>query len=77
MALIFERVAIVGAGLIGASIALAARETGAAAAVSLYDANAVVRQRARELRLAEVFDDAEAAVADADLVVLAVPVLAP
>ena len=33
-----------------------------------------VRQRARELGLGEVFDDAETAVANADLVVLAVPV---
>jgi cyclohexadieny/prephenate dehydrogenase len=70
----FERIAIVGIGLIGASIARAAREFGAATAISLYDADAGVRQRARELALGEVFDDAEAAVANADLVVLAVPV---
>lgn len=71
---VFERIAIIGAGLIGASIALAARETGAANVISLYDANAEVRQRARELGLGDVCDDPEAAVAQADLVVLAVPV---
>ena len=74
MALIFERVAIIGAGLIGASIALAARQAGAARAISVYDADAAVRQRARALGLGEVFDDAASATANADLVVLAVPV---
>ncbi len=74
MPMIFDRIAIIGAGLIGASIARAVREHGAANTISLYDANASVRQRARELDLGEVFDDAEQAVAKADLVVLAVPV---
>src|SRR5262245_55446129 len=72
--MIFDRIAIIGTGLIGASIARAAAETGAAGTVALYDADAAVRQRARELKLGEVFDDAPAAVANADLVVLAVPV---
>ena len=74
MPMIFDRIAIIGVGLIGASIARAARERGAANTICLYDANPVVRERARELGLGEVFDDAEKAVADADLVVLAVPV---
>lgn len=74
MTAIFERIAIVGAGLIGGSIALAARASGAASVICLYDANAAVRQRGRELGLGDVFDDAEAAVQKADLVVLAVPV---
>jgi len=71
---VFERIAVIGAGLIGASIALAARESGAANVIALYDANAEVRQRARELGLGDVSDDPEGAVAQADLVVLAVPV---
>ncbi|HYD73129.1 MAG TPA: prephenate/arogenate dehydrogenase family protein [Candidatus Binatia bacterium] len=71
---IFDRIAIVGVGLIGASIARAAREHGAANAIALYDADPAVRQRARELGLGEVLDDPQAAVANADLVVLAVPV---
>ena len=70
----FERIAIVGAGLIGASIALAARETGAAGVIALFDADAGVRDRARALGLGEVFDDAAAAAANADAVFLCVPV---
>jgi cyclohexadieny/prephenate dehydrogenase len=74
MTVIFERIAIIGAGLIGGSIARAARESGAAGAVTLFDTSAQVRQRARELQLGEVFDTAADAVRHADLVVLAVPV---
>jgi cyclohexadieny/prephenate dehydrogenase len=74
MAVVFERIAIVGVGLIGASIARAAREFGAATRISLYDANADVRERVRALNMGEVFDDAAGAVSDADVVVLAVPV---
>ena len=70
----FQRVAILGAGLIGASIALAARENGAAASVVLYDRDAGVRNRARALPLGEIADSAQEAVAGADLVVLAMPV---
>ncbi|MEZ5960405.1 MAG: prephenate/arogenate dehydrogenase family protein [Hyphomonadaceae bacterium] len=74
MAVIFDRIAVIGVGLIGASIALAARHHGAANIVQIYDANPGARARARELALGEVFDDAEWAVENADLVVLAVPV---
>jgi cyclohexadieny/prephenate dehydrogenase len=74
MTAVFERIAILGAGLIGGSIALAARENGAAGAVSLHDADAGVRRRAHELGLGEVRDTAADAVRDADLVVLAAPV---
>ncbi len=72
--MIFDRIAILGVGLIGASIARAAREYGAANTIALYDVNPDVRERARDLGLGEVFDDAEKAVAEAELVVLAVPV---
>lgn len=74
MNMIYDRIAILGAGLIGASIARAAREYGAAGTIALYDANPEVRQRARELGLGEVHDSAEKAVAKAELVVLCVPV---
>ncbi|MGQ0531282.1 MAG: prephenate/arogenate dehydrogenase family protein [Caulobacteraceae bacterium] len=74
MAPAFDRIAVIGAGLIGVSIARAAREFGAAASVAIYDANEAVRVRARELKIGEVFDDAQGAVANADMVVLAVPV---
>ncbi len=70
----FDRIAIIGIGLIGASIARAAREFGAANAIAIYDADAHARERARALGLGEVFDDASVAVANADLVVLSVPV---
>jgi cyclohexadieny/prephenate dehydrogenase len=71
---VFDRIAILGVGLIGASIARAAREYGAANTIALYDADPAVRQRARELAIGDLFDDANAAVANAELVVLAVPV---
>jgi cyclohexadieny/prephenate dehydrogenase len=71
---VFSRIAVLGAGLIGASVALAARANNAAAAVALYDADAQARAEARALALGEVFDDAAAAVANADLVLLCVPV---
>jgi len=74
MPMVFDRIAIIGVGLIGASIAHAAREYGVANAIQLYDANPAVRARARALGLGEVFDDAEKAVEKAELVVLAVPV---
>lgn len=73
-AMIFERIAILGAGLIGASIALAARASSAARVVALYDHDPDVRERARALGLGAVCDDAASAVAGAGLVVLAVPV---
>jgi len=74
MAIVFDRIAIIGVGLIGASIARAAREYGVANTIQLYDANPAVRERARAMGLGEVFDDAEKAVEKAELVVLAVPV---
>jgi cyclohexadieny/prephenate dehydrogenase len=72
--MIYDRIAILGVGLIGASIARAAREFGVANTIQLYDSSPAVRERARELALGEVFDDPEKAVAKAELVVLCVPV---
>lgn len=74
MTVIFDRIAIIGVGLIGASVAHAARANAAAGAIALYDASDAARARLRELGLGEVFDDAAAAVAGADLIVLATPV---
>jgi prephenate dehydrogenase len=66
-------VAVVGGGLIGGSVALACRRSGIERVV-LTDTDVTVRARARRLGLAtEVVDDLETAVADADLVVAAVP----
>lgn len=70
----FERIAIIGVGLIGASVALAARDYGAARTIALFDASAEVRARARELSLGEVCESAADAARGADLVLLCVPV---
>lgn len=69
------RVAIVGLGLIGSSIARAIEERLPQVAVTGHDASDEVREIARELGFCDkVIDDPEAAVMDADLVILAVPV---
>src|SRR5262245_36315853 len=71
----FQRVAIIGLGLIGGSIGLAVREHLPGVATRGYDLDPAVRQRATERQLAdEICDDPVAAVADADLVILCVPV---
>ncbi|MEE2878188.1 MAG: prephenate/arogenate dehydrogenase family protein [Pseudomonadota bacterium] len=71
---VFERVTIIGAGLIGSSIALAAREFKAAKTVTLYDRDEDVRRRARSLDLGDVAETLEAACAGSDCVILCVPV---
>jgi len=71
----FSRVAVIGLGLIGGSIGLAVREHLSDVATRGYDSDPAVRSRARERALAdEVCDSPQAAVADADLVILCVPV---
>ena len=71
----FARVSIVGLGLIGSSIARAARETMPGVVLAGYDADPEVRERAGEIGLVDtVADTAAEAVADADLVILCVPV---
>lgn len=69
----FDQIAIIGIGLIGSSIALAARENHVAQVVALYDQDADVRARATAIGLGQVCDSVEAAVANADLVILCVP----
>ena len=71
----FARVAIVGLGLIGSSIARAVRETMPTVRLTGHDADPAVRARAVEIDLVDdVTDTAGAAVTDADLVILCVPV---
>jgi cyclohexadieny/prephenate dehydrogenase len=71
----FSRIAIIGLGLIGSSIARAVRETMPTARVTAHDADPEVRETARRLDLADdVTDTPGAAVLDADLVMLCVPV---
>lgn len=70
----FKVLAILGIGLIGSSLARAVREAASAETIRLYDPNPDVRTRARALDLGHVAESAAEAVADADLVVLAMPV---
>ena len=71
----FERVSIIGLGLIGSSIARAVRETMPTVRLTGHDASAGVRDAVRALKLCDdVTDTPGAAVTDADLVILCVPV---
>ena len=71
----FERVAIIGLGLLGGSIGLAVQELIPGAHTTGYDADPATRARANERGLvAHVCDTAADAVREADLVVLCVPV---
>jgi cyclohexadieny/prephenate dehydrogenase len=77
MAVIYPKMAVIGCGLIGSSVIRAAREAGAVGAVVVADTSEAHRQRIVELGYADaVTGDIAEAVGDADLVVLAVPVLA-
>ena len=71
----FQRLAVIGCGLMGGSFALAARQAGLVQTIVGFSASEKTRQRARELR---VIDQACTSVAEAvqgaDLVLLAVPV---
>ncbi|WP_407520933.1 prephenate/arogenate dehydrogenase family protein [Methylobacterium oryzisoli] len=70
-----DRLAIVGLGLIGSSIARAARANGLARTIVAIDRDAGVLERVRALGIAdEATDDVAAGVAGADLVILCVPV---
>jgi cyclohexadieny/prephenate dehydrogenase len=72
---LFERVALVGLGLIGSSIARAARHLNLARSIVAVDASEAVVERVRELGIAdEATTDVAAGVRDADLVILCVPV---
>lgn len=69
------RLAIVGLGLIGSSIARGARRYGLAGTIVAIDRDEAVRARVRELGLADTVTGAPAeGVAGADLVILCVPV---
>ncbi|AMO73064.1 prephenate/arogenate dehydrogenase family protein [Sphingorhabdus sp. M41] len=71
----FANIALIGIGLIGSSIAHAVRETMPTARITGYDGDPSVRARAIELGFChDVSDSAGAAVTDADLVILCVPV---
>jgi cyclohexadieny/prephenate dehydrogenase len=74
---IYAKLAVIGCGLIGSSVIRAARAHGVVGEVAVADASAAHRERVSALGLAaSVSADPAEAVKDADLVVLAVPVMA-
>lgn len=71
----FPRLALIGIGLIGSSIALAARRAGAAGHVAIHSRTPETLRRAEALGLGDSYHgDAAEAVRDADCVILCVPV---
>jgi len=73
---VYAKVAVVGCGLIGSSVARAAREFGAAGEIAVAEASEAARARVEALGLADlVTGDVAEAVRDADLVLFAVPVM--
>ncbi|MFZ1468685.1 MAG: prephenate/arogenate dehydrogenase family protein [Paracoccaceae bacterium] len=74
MPVIYRKVALIGLGLIAGSMAHAMRAKGLAGQITGYARSAETRAIARDLFCDQVCDTAAQAVADADLVVLAVPV---
>lgn len=72
---LFERVAIIGVGLIGSSIAHAVRRGGLAGRIVATDASPEVRARVAELGFAdEIAETAAEAAEDADLVIVCTPI---
>jgi cyclohexadieny/prephenate dehydrogenase len=75
--ILFDKLTVIGAGLIGSSVIRAARARGVVGEVSVADNSEAVRGRVLALGLADqVSDDPAEAVRGADLVVFATPPLA-
>ena len=71
----FARVALIGLGLIGSSLAHAMRRAGLAGHIAGHARSAATRATASRIKLTDsVHETAAEAVADADLVILCVPV---
>ena len=71
----FEKICLIGVGLIGSSIARRVRADGLARSIMITTRSADTLQRAEELRLGDTYTlDAEEAVQGADLVILCAPV---
>lgn len=72
---LFEKIALVGIGLIGSSLARAVRQNGLAGHIAISTRSADTLKRAEELGLGDSYTtDAAQAVRDADLVIVSVPV---
>lgn len=75
MAQIYDRVALIGLGLIASSMFWSMKRSGLAGEVTGFARSAETRETAREIGLCDVvYDDINEAVKGADLVVLCVPV---
>jgi len=72
---VFPRLALIGIGLIGSSIALAARRAGAVGHIAISTRSPATLERAKELHLGDSYHAAAAdAARDADCVIVCVPV---
>jgi cyclohexadieny/prephenate dehydrogenase len=72
---LFNRIALIGVGLIGSSIARAAKEQGVVREIVATARSAATRKRVAELKLADkVVETNAAAVVGADLVIVCIPV---
>jgi prephenate dehydrogenase len=72
-----KKIAVLGLGLIGGSLGLALNQVGVAKHISGYDRNSDATYLAWEIgAITEICDTAEKAVQQADLVILATPILA-
>ncbi len=72
---LFEKIALIGIGLIGSSLARVVRREGLARHIAISTRRPETLKRAGELKLGDSYTtDAKAAVRDADLVIVSVPV---
>ncbi len=71
---VFDKVAIIGIGLLGSSIAHAVQAYGGAETVTLWDVSDEVQARAKRVVPGTVCESAAEAVSDADCIILCTPV---
>ena len=69
-----KKIAIIGVGLIGGSLALQLNEKGLAAGIIGVESDKTHAKKALDLRLVDEIKDLDEAVKDADVVILAIPV---
>ncbi len=69
-----KKIAIIGTGLIGGSLALQLNEKGLASTIVGVDSNEAHARKALELELVDAMDNLDVAIAASDVVILAIPV---